>query len=149
MGLQEEPPQTEARRGLRKRASGRGKSLTLSRRAQVEALACDARVRRDGEPNRATIPPKVRAAVLSRDRHRCAAPGCRSTHFLEVHHVMPRAQGGSNRADNLITLCSRCHAFAHENAGAFASVTLASGTLASGTLAPAQVPAGAQESVGI
>ncbi len=88
--------------------------------AQVEALACDARVQREGKPNRATIKPSVRAAVLARDRHRCAAPGCRSTHFLEVHHVKPRQQGGSNRAENLITLCSRCHGFVHEHGGALA-----------------------------
>ena len=86
--------------------------------AQVETLACDARVWRSGGPNRATIPPSVRAAVLARDRHRCAAPGCRSTHFLEVHHVTPRRLGGSNRAENLTTLCSRCHGFVHEHGGA-------------------------------
>jgi len=88
--------------------------------AQVETLACDARVRRAGGPNRATIPPSVRAAVLARDRHRCAAPGCRSTQFLEVHHVTPRRHGGSNRAENLTTLCSRCHGFLHERVGAMA-----------------------------
>jgi 5-methylcytosine-specific restriction endonuclease McrA len=82
--------------------------------AQVEALACDARVREPGQPNRATIPPSVRAAVLARDRHRCATPGCRSTHFLEVHHVVARSKGGSNQAENLVTLCSRCHGFVHE-----------------------------------
>jgi 5-methylcytosine-specific restriction endonuclease McrA len=95
--------------------------------AQLAALTCDARVRRQGAPNRATIKPSVRAAVLARDRHRCATPGCRSTHFLEVHHLTPRGQGGSNRAENLITLCSRCHGFVHESAG---------------TVAPAQVGAG-------
>jgi len=67
-----------------------------------------------GQRNRATIPPKVRIAVLARDRHRCATPGCGAAHFLEVHHVVPRGLGGSNRADNLVTLCSRCHRFAHE-----------------------------------
>jgi 5-methylcytosine-specific restriction endonuclease McrA len=72
-------------------------------------------VRQQGRPNRATIKPSVRAAVLSRDRHRCATPGCRSAHFLEVHHITPRSQGGSNRAENLVTLCSRCHQFAHGN----------------------------------
>jgi hypothetical protein len=82
--------------------------------AQVEALACDARVREPGKPNRATIPPSVRAAVLARDRHRCATTGCRSTHFLEVHHVVARSKGGSNAAENLVTLCSRCHGFLHE-----------------------------------
>ena len=98
--------------------------------AQVSALACDARVHQAGRPNRATIKPSVRAAVLARDRHRCATPGCRSAHFLEVHHVKPRVQGGSNRPENLITLCGRCHRFAHENGGAILA------------LAPAQVEAG-------
>lgn len=94
--------------------------------AQVAALACDAQVRAPGQPNRATIKPSVRAAVLARERHRCATPGCRSAHFLEVHHVIPRSRGGSNRAENLITLCSRCHAHAH---------------VANQPLAPAQVAA--------
>jgi hypothetical protein len=83
--------------------------------AQLAAIACDACAQRPGKPNRATIKPSVRAAVLARDRHRCATPGCRSTHFLEVHHVTPRGHGGSNRAENLITLCSRCHGFVHEH----------------------------------
>jgi 5-methylcytosine-specific restriction endonuclease McrA len=91
--------------------------------AQVAALTCDARVRERGRPNRATIPPALRAAVLVRDRHRCSSPGCGATRFLEVHHVTPRQAGGANTADNLVTLCSRCHAFAH----------------ARGALAPAQV----------
>jgi hypothetical protein len=43
--------------------------------AQVAAIACDAQVLEPGRPNRATIPPRVRRAVLARDRHRCATPG--------------------------------------------------------------------------
>jgi hypothetical protein len=74
--------------------------------AQAEEVACDG----DG-PNRAAIAPSVRAAVLARDRHRCT--GCGATRFLEVHHLKPRREGGSNAAGNLITLCSRCHAFQH------------------------------------
>ncbi len=85
--------------------------------AQVAAACCDAQVRRAGQANRATIAPRVRAAVLARDRYRCTAPGCGETRFLEVHHVVPRAQGGSNRQDNLVTLCGRCHRFVHEHAG--------------------------------
>jgi 5-methylcytosine-specific restriction endonuclease McrA len=104
--------------------------------AQLAALTCDARVQRPGKPNRATIKPSVRAAVLARDRRRCTTPGCRSTHFLEVHHVTPRGQGGSNRAENLITLCSRCHRFAHESGGAFAAAAAIARPLA-----PAQIDA--------
>ncbi len=81
--------------------------------AQVGAVECDAVVAREGV-NRSTIPPRVRAQVLARDRHRCSAPGCSATRFLEVHHVVPRARGGDNAAANLVTLCSRCHGHAHE-----------------------------------
>jgi 5-methylcytosine-specific restriction endonuclease McrA len=113
--------------------------------AQVAAAACDARVRRAGGANKATIPPKVRASVLARDRHRCASPGCRSTRFLEVHHLTPRAHGGSNRAENLVTLCGRCHRHAHEGAGALAPAQFEHQQgEPSHTLAPAsQMPAGA------
>ncbi|MGD9547271.1 MAG: HNH endonuclease [Candidatus Krumholzibacteriia bacterium] len=64
--------------------------------------------------NTATIPPQVRRRVLARDGHRCQGPGCRNTRFLEVHHVLPRARGGTNRPDNLITLCGACHRHIHE-----------------------------------
>ncbi len=114
--------------------------------AQLEALTCDARVQKPGRPNRATIPPSVRAAVLARDRHRCATPGCRSAHFLEVHHVMPRGLGGANRAENLITLCSRCHRFVHEGGGVLAAA-LAQNAPA-GTCPPAPAPALAPAQIG-
>jgi 5-methylcytosine-specific restriction endonuclease McrA len=86
--------------------------------AQVAALACDARVREPGKPNRATIPPSTRAKVLARDRHRCTTPGCGATRFLEVHHVVARADGGGNDMENLVTLCSRCHRHRHEHGSA-------------------------------
>ncbi|MBK7672640.1 MAG: HNH endonuclease [bacterium] len=86
--------------------------------AQVEAVTCDAIVR--GEKNHSVIPPRTRAAVLARDRHRCATPGCRATRFLEVHHVVPRSKGGGNGEANLVTLCSRCHGFVHERGEAAA-----------------------------
>ena len=79
--------------------------------AQAAQAGCDANVRAGDGPNRAAVAPSVRAAVLARDRHRCTA--CGAARFLEVHHVKPREAGGSNRADNLTTLCSRCHAFHH------------------------------------
>jgi hypothetical protein len=77
------------------------------------ALACDAKVLDDDGVNRAAIPPSVRAKVLARDGHRCTTPGCGATRFLEVHHVTPRGEGGPNRAENLVTLCSRCRRFTH------------------------------------
>ena len=52
-----------------------------------------------------------RRAVYARDGYRCAL--CDNTRYLQIHHVVPRGEGGSNRPDNLITLCSVCHAHVH------------------------------------
>jgi hypothetical protein len=86
---------------------------TLSR-PTAEAAACDARVLTPEGRNVTTIAPAVRRAVLVRDGYRCRAPGCTGTRFLEVHHRVPRARGGTNRPDNLITLCAACHRLRHE-----------------------------------
>ncbi len=82
--------------------------------AATEQAACDCREHREGEPNRASIPRSKRRAVLARDGHRCAMPGCGRTRFLEVHHRVPRARGGTNEPANLVTLCSACHRLVHE-----------------------------------
>lgn len=53
-------------------------------------------------------------AVRDRDRHRCA--NCRASGpdvTLDVHHVVPRGRGGSDRMSNLVLLCRRCHDAAH------------------------------------
>ena len=84
-------------------------------RADADRMRCDAQVCRHGGRNTTTIPPRVRREVLARDRHRCQAPGCGRTRFLEVHHIIPRNRGGANRADNLVTLCGSCHRLWHEH----------------------------------
>jgi len=86
-------------------------------RAESERMPCDAAVCELGGRNTTTIPPRVRREVLARDQHRCQAPGCGRTRFLEVHHIVSRQQGGSNRAENLMTLCATCHRLWHERGG--------------------------------
>lgn len=61
------------------------------------------------------IRPGLRRAVLARDDG-CVVDACRSTYRLEVHHVIPRSQGGTNQADNLAALCWYHHHVAvHRN----------------------------------
>ena len=55
----------------------------------------------------ASIPNQTRKAVYRRDGYRCAL--CDSTKGLQVHHAIPRSQGGNNTEHNLITLCATCH----------------------------------------
>ncbi len=50
-------------------------------------------------------------AVLERDGWRCQVCGTRCR--LEVHHIQLRSRGGRDCEDNLITLCSDCHARVH------------------------------------
>lgn len=61
---------------------------------------------------RQPIRPSVRFAVLSRDHYRCVCCG-RSAEVdgvkLEVDHRIPVAKGGTNRLDNLQTLCMTCN----------------------------------------
>ncbi len=86
-------------------------------RSESERMRCDAAVCEHGGRNTTTIPPRVRREVLARDKHRCQAPGCGRTRFLEVHHIVSRQQGGGNDPENLVTLCASCHRLWHERAG--------------------------------
>ena len=55
------------------------------------------------------VPPHLRRAIISRDRH-CAAPGCDTPPAAcHVHHIVPRSQGGTTSLDNCILLCSFHH----------------------------------------
>jgi len=59
----------------------------------------------------ANISNKKRRAVYARDGYRCAL--CDNTQYLQIHHAIPRGQGGTDHMHNLICLCSRCHAQCH------------------------------------
>ena len=61
-----------------------------------------------------TIPPATRRAVLARDRRQCAVPGCTNRLWLDLHHVVPRASGGSNAEGNLVTVCGVHHRMVHQ-----------------------------------
>ena len=62
---------------------------------------------------RQAIAPAVRRAVLRRDGNRCGVPGCTNHRFLDVHHLDPLAEGGSDDPDRLITLCGAHHRSTH------------------------------------
>lgn len=47
------------------------------------------------------VPPSVRRSVLRRDHHRCRMPGCTHAMFVDLHHVMARADGGEHEPSNV------------------------------------------------
>jgi 5-methylcytosine-specific restriction endonuclease McrA len=57
----------------------------------------------------------LRQLILRRDGWRCQSCGAMSN--LEVHHREFRSHSGSDSEENLITLCSTCHASVHGQTG--------------------------------
>ena len=55
-----------------------------------------------------TIPARVRTALEARDKT-CVVPECDEREGLEIDHVVPLAEGGPTRLDNLARLCRWHH----------------------------------------
>ena len=66
---------------------------------------------------------KQRMRVLVRDNFTCQAEGCtcRDLDRLQIHHVVPKCEGGGDDLPNLLTLCEYHHERAHRAAGQVAS----------------------------
>jgi hypothetical protein len=45
---------------------------------------------------------------------RCRVPGCNRRRYVDVHHLVARADGGEHSRRNCITLCSTHHRLLHE-----------------------------------
>ena len=63
---------------------------------------------------RRLVSPKQAKALLAQWNHRCAMPGCTHTKFIQFHHIKDWQNGGETNVDNLIPLCSGCHALVTE-----------------------------------
>ena len=72
-------------------------------------------------------------AARVRDNHTCQYCGKKNCR-LEVHHLLPRSMGGSNKLENLITLCSNCHHLAHSSDEQLVAFQKKFGKKANGTL---------------
>ncbi|HSN24976.1 MAG TPA: HNH endonuclease [Kofleriaceae bacterium] len=59
------------------------------------------------------VTPALRAKVMLRDHGKCRVPGCRAAANIEVHHIVPREQGGAHTLENLIALCDGHHVALH------------------------------------
>jgi hypothetical protein len=94
------------------RQSAAGVDVALSA-VEIERAECDAA--RMDERGHVTqdIAPATRKLVRRRDGDRCTVPGCRSSQFIEVHHIVPRAEGGGHEPENLTLLCGAHHDARH------------------------------------
>lgn len=59
---------------------------------------------------RTGVPRRVRIRILERDSYRCVYCGATPLRaYLDVDHVVPRIQGGTNDPTNLVTACAACN----------------------------------------
>lgn len=64
-----------------------------------------------GPRPRSGVTPRIRFAVLERDRFRCRYCGATAEDArLVIDHILPVAVGGSDDMDNLATACDLCNA---------------------------------------
>ena len=48
---------------------------------------------------------------------KCESCGIDNFYLLDIHHVIPQSQGGTDDLDNLKLLCKNCHAIEHGRVG--------------------------------
>jgi hypothetical protein len=90
----------------------------------------DGLIHQPAEPTQATDPTAVSApafvpvsALTQSERdlfldyigHRCEKPNCREWNVQQIHHIIPREEGGKNDVWNLIVLCPNHHSYAQNN----------------------------------
>lgn len=65
------------------------------------------------QQNRPAIPADLRREVLVEAGHSCAVTNCSDHTYLEIHHMDQNRE--NNRLENLILLCRKHHAMAHDD----------------------------------
>ncbi|MBI1930628.1 HNH endonuclease [Candidatus Poribacteria bacterium] len=63
---------------------------------------------------RKSLPIDVRKRVLHEAGYKCGNPVCRTILTLDIHHLVPVADGGPDDPENLLALCPNCHALHHK-----------------------------------
>jgi len=59
------------------------------------------------QPTESTVPETLLKEIQNLEQ--CKFCNETDTDCLEQHHIVPRRHGGTNKEDNLVTLCASCH----------------------------------------
>ncbi len=103
-----EDPVRKADRAAKRNEAKAGSKIKTE--TSVEAELCT---------NRVPLTNAQKHAVHARDRGRCTytdADGhrCGTDRWVDIHHIVPVARGGSNEPENLVTLCWAHHDLIHQ-----------------------------------
>lgn len=87
-------------------------NFVAAREARMKAV--------ERRPQRDAITAEMRRHVFSLDNHECVY--CSSVSILEIDHIFPFSNGGTNQIENLVTCCARCNAKKKERICSFPMV---------------------------
>jgi len=117
--IKEDPLAREARRTIKKERLQNQKTDNQNSASQNQVLP------RPGEVTKAKPPAQTLKRtsidkILTRDHSQCThlddkSTRCQETKWLQVHHVIPKSNGGSNDPYNVRTLCFGHHKIMHEH----------------------------------
>ena len=62
---------------------------------------------------RKSLPVDLRHRVLHEAGYKCGNPICRTILTLDIHHLVPVGDQGTDTPENLLALCPNCHALHH------------------------------------
>ncbi len=85
----------------------------IKNRSKADTLECNHRDRHTKKHTRA-IRTVMKRRVIYIFGGKCAV--CGNPDNLEIHHIIPRASGGTNDIANLLPLCHECHCAIHKMA---------------------------------
>jgi 5-methylcytosine-specific restriction enzyme A len=106
---QPNPLQKLVRGWIRERIDDINNRQSPSQKAVKKHAPTDQSDSKTEKPSR-YIAASIRVDVLSRDGYKCVFCGRNSQEIsLEIDHIFPFSQGGSNKPDNLQTLCIDCN----------------------------------------
>ena len=100
---------------LRKHRSTRSSNMPEGQASEVasEAAPVPGKATHPVVDEISSLPEEAKSKLMNAVWYRCENPHCNAIIFLDVHHIVPEAGGGTNKLDNLIVLCTKCHAAAH------------------------------------
>jgi len=78
------------------------------RRTRVFNVGCSMARKREN------ISMDTKREVLHQAGYKCGNPACRSILTIDIHHMVPIAEGGPDTPDNLLALCPNCHSLHHK-----------------------------------
>lgn len=90
-----------------------GCSVSYARRFSYESCRGAFEKEWSKSTQREKVSPGTRTRIIHRDADACLRCGLEDIDELEVHHILPVSQGGTNEDSNLATLCAQCHREAH------------------------------------